>query len=105
MQQIPQNYSLVRRLLFPFSGEETLSAKQSLRVIMAWAIIFTVPMVLCTAASAILVVASLTKAVILLLSVIVGGLIIFGLSAWAVVLANNRAVRIRQQSKQRDKTQ
>ncbi len=105
MQQIPQRYSLVRRVLFPFSGEETLSTKQSLRVIMAWAMLFTVPMVLCTAVSAVLVAASLTKAVILLVSVILGGMIIFGLSAWAVVVANNRSVRIRQQSKERDKTQ
>ncbi len=105
MQQIPQRYSLARRVLFPFSGEEALSTKQSLRVIMAWAILFTVPMVLCTAVSAVLVAAPLTKAVILLVAVILGGVIIFGLSAWAVVVANNRSVRIRQQSKERDKTQ
>ncbi len=105
MQQIPQRHSLARRVLFPFSGEETLSRKQSLRVILAWAIVFTVPMILCTAASTILVAASLVKAVIFLVAVTLGGLIIFGLSAWVVVIANNQSVRIRQQSKERDKTQ
>jgi hypothetical protein len=103
--QIPPRYSLVRRVLFPFSGEEVLSTRQSLRVIMAWAILFTVPMVLCTAVSAVLVAASFMKAVILLVGVVLGGVVIFGLSAWAVVAANNRSAYSRQQSKERDKTQ
>ena len=103
--QIPPRYSLARRVLFPFSGEEALSTRQSLRVIMAWAILFTVPMVLCTAVSAVLVAASFMKAVILLVGVVLGGVVIFGLSAWAVVAANNRSAHIKQQSKERDKTQ
>jgi hypothetical protein len=96
MQTSPR-YSLIRRVLFPYSGKEALTRKQSLRVIAAWAILFTIPMVLCTLSVAVYVAAPLSKAAILLLAVILGGVVIFGLSAWAAIYTNNRAVRLRQQ--------
>src|SRR5260370_35472737 len=39
MQHKPR-YKLMRRILFPYSGEEPLSLKQGLRVMLAWILFF-----------------------------------------------------------------
>ncbi|HAE83736.1 MAG TPA: hypothetical protein DCK85_10140, partial [Ktedonobacter sp.] len=44
--QKPTRYSPLRRILFPYSGEDALSLKQSLRVLLAWMLFFPLPMTL-----------------------------------------------------------
>jgi hypothetical protein len=93
MQTQPR-YSLIRRVLFPYSGRERLSLRQSLRLVTIWALLFTSPMVLCTLGTVLLAHSPMTKIVTLLLIVILSGLIIFGLTAWVVVVINNRTAQI-----------
>jgi hypothetical protein len=95
MQNLP-DHSPIRALLFPHSGEEPLSPRQGWRIIIVWAMVFTSPMVLITLLVIIFAATPLYKAVIILLSVLVGGLLIFGLSAWAIVSSFNRVARLRQ---------
>lgn len=95
MQHIPPRFSLFRSLLFPYSGEEPLSPSQSRRVMISWALVFTFPMVLCTLLVTVFAATPLYKAVLILLIVLLAGLIIFGLSAWALVSAVNRTARLR----------
>src|SRR5207244_12057475 len=47
MQHKPR-YRLMRRILFPYSGEQPLSLKQSLRVMLAWVLFFPLGMSLLT---------------------------------------------------------
>jgi hypothetical protein len=94
--QTPPHYSPIRALLFPHSGEEPLSPRQRWRVIIVWAMVFTLPMVLCTLLVTVFAATPLYKAVIILLAVVVGGLLIFGLSAWAIVSSVDRTARLRQ---------
>ena len=47
MQHKPR-YMLMRRILFPYSGEQPLSLKQSLRVMLAWMLVFPLGMSLLT---------------------------------------------------------
>ena len=94
--QTPPHFSPVRAVLFPYNGEEPLSPRQRWRVIIVWALVFTAPMVLCTLLVTVFAATPLYKAVIILLSVLLGGLLIFGLSAWAIVSSFNRIARLRQ---------
>jgi hypothetical protein len=93
MQTQPQ-YSLIRRVLFPYSGREQLSLRQSLRLVIIWALLFTSPMVLCTLGTVLLAHTPTAKSITILLSVLLGGLIIFGLTAWVVVRVTNRTAQI-----------
>ncbi|HLI88549.1 MAG TPA: hypothetical protein VKV37_07650 [Ktedonobacteraceae bacterium] len=97
MQTQPR-FRLARRILFPYSGAEPLSRQQSLRVIVAWAVVFTLPMILCTLFAGLFVAASASRILLLLLIVALGGIIIFGASAWFVVRMSNRSARLRQQN-------
>jgi hypothetical protein len=99
MQQTPSSFLLVRRVLFPFSGENTLSLKQSLRIIIVWALFFTAPMLLCTLSLTIYTATPLYKTSLFLLVVFLAGVIIFGTSAWLVVNTINRSARLRLQSR------
>jgi len=99
MQTQPQ-YSLIRRVLFPFNGRETISYKQSVRLIVLWALLFTSPMALCTLGVVFAAHTPASRAFLLLLSVILLGLILFGLTAWVVVMITNRTARIMLKSEQ-----
>ena len=100
--QTPPHFSPVRAVLFPYSGDEPLSPRQRWRVIIVWALVFTAPMVLCTLLVTVFAATPLYKAAILLLSVFLGGLIVFGFSAWAIVGAFNRATRLRHAQRYKD---
>jgi membrane protein YdbS with pleckstrin-like domain len=102
MQQIPPRFSLFRALLFPYSGEEPLTPAQTRRIVVLWALVFTFPMVLCTLLVTVFAATPLYKAALLLLIVLLAGLIIFGLSAWALVGAVNRTARFRQAQRYKD---
>ncbi|HEV2655322.1 MAG TPA: hypothetical protein VGT82_10195 [Ktedonobacteraceae bacterium] len=100
MQRGPRN-SLLRRILFPYTGEETLTRKQGLRTIGVWALFFSLTMLVCTTpfTLAYIGVASWTRIVFILLVAFFSGVVIFGALAWLVVIMNNRAVQIIQQRK------
>lgn len=92
--QNSSEYSLVRRILFPFSGEEPLSSREGLRVICGWIMLFTPGVLLITLAVSLLVHAPLTKVLLLLLIALLFGIVAFGLMAWFAVSMSNRTARM-----------
>jgi len=96
MQQSQQHYSLVRRILFPFSGEEPLSLGQGTRVVLAWALLFPLIMSVITLLIAVLASFTLPKTVLFFAFTFLSGFCIFGILGLIVVSMSNRSARIRQ---------
>jgi hypothetical protein len=102
MEQPPHSHqSLFRRLLFPYSGEEALTPRQGLRVILAWAIPIPLSMSLCTLALSALLAFTAHKTLVLLALAFFSGLLVFGFLGWLVVSMNNRSAHFRQARKTR----
>jgi hypothetical protein len=89
-------YSLLRRILFPFSGEDALSFKQCLRVLLAWAVFFPLILSLCSLLFAAAFSYSFQRMAWLFLFAFLSGVIIFGSLGMLVVLTNNKSAHIRQ---------
>ncbi len=100
MQNQPR-YTLARRILFPYSGEEPLSRRQGLRVILVWALLFPLLMSLCTLALCTLEAFSLHRTALLLLLTFLPGVCIFSVLGWFAVSMSNRAARIHQERQAR----
>lgn len=97
MQEQPR-YTLIRRILFPYSGEEPLTRMQGLRVILTWGLLFSFSMTLCTMMTIAMVGPfSRQRTVLLLLIAFLSGAAVFGMLGWVVVSMSNRAARIFQQ--------
>ncbi|GHO88363.1 hypothetical protein [Dictyobacter formicarum] len=96
MQEHQPRFKLARRILFPYTGEEPLTRAQEVRVIVSWATIFPVALLVGTLPIVALFSsnASVQQILLILLLVFVGGVIIFGLMAWFVVLMINRSARL-----------
>lgn len=96
MQEYQPHFKFARRILFPYSGEEPLTRAQEARIILTWAIVFPVALVVGTLPIVVLFSSnvSLQKVGLLLLLVFVGGVFLFGLMAWFVVLMINRSARL-----------
>lgn len=88
-------YRLMRRLLFPYSGEEALTLKQGLRVILAWMLLIPLLMSLLVMAMAIVGRSSPSRVLEVFVFALISGACIFGLLGWLIVLVNNRSARIR----------
>jgi hypothetical protein len=95
MQHTPR-YGLMRRILYPYSGEQPLSLKQSLRVLVSWMLFFPVCMTLFTLAIAVLGSYSLHKMIIVVIFTFLSGVFILGLLGLLVVTMSNRAARLHQ---------
>lgn len=93
--QTTRRYSTTRRLLFPFSGEEQLTFNQGLRVILAWMLVFPLPISMLVIVMELLGSASFAHVVTAFLFALLSGACIFGLLAWLIVAVNNRSARIR----------
>jgi hypothetical protein len=99
MQNRPRS-SVIRRLLFPYSGEQPLSRKQGLRIILAWALFFSSTLIVCASPVALVVgIHVIGKTLLFLLISFLAGLVIFGILAWFVVCMSNRAARLFQARK------
>lgn len=104
LSRVPQQprYHLVRRLLFPYSGEEQLTRSQGLRVIAVWALFFSFALSFCTLPVTLLASTgtfNLNRTLFLLLISFLSGVVVFGSLAWIVVAMSNRAARIIQARK------
>lgn len=95
-RQNQPRYTLFRRLLFPFSGEESLTFKQSIRVLLAWMIVLPLILSLCPLALTATFAYSLQKMATLFLFAFLSGFFIFGGLGVLVVIVNNQSARIRQ---------
>lgn len=102
MQQLEPRFKLMRRLLFPFSGEEPLSQQQMWRVVISWALFF--PFVLAIAAMPLVLAVRgpvpWPVMLFLFLLTFLSGIVIFGFLAWFAVFMINRSARLIQQRKQ-----
>ncbi len=92
--EIRPRYSFARRILFPYSGEVPLTLAQGLRVIITWALFFSLGMSLCTLLITVLTSSSLYSTLMLLLFTFASGVGIFGGLAVLVVVMSNQAARI-----------
>ena len=100
--QNPQHYTLMRRILFPYNGEEPLSARQGTRVVLAWALLFPLVMSIITLLIAVLASFTLPKMVLFFVFTFLSGFFIFGILGVVVVSMSNRSARIRQVWKARE---
>jgi hypothetical protein len=95
MQHKPR-YKLMRRILFPYSGEEPLSLKQGLRVMLAWILFFPLCISLLTLVFVVIGSYSLQRMVELLVFAFISSAFIFGILGLLIVSMNNRSARFRQ---------
>lgn len=94
--QNPSRFPLMRRLLFPYSGEEVLTLRQGLRVVLVWALIFALPVSLFVLAFTGIAGYSAQKIISTVLFTFLSGACIFGILSVLIVVMSNRAARIRQ---------
>jgi hypothetical protein len=98
MQQ-PRRYPFMRRMLFPYSGEEALTFKQSLRVLFAWMILVPLVMSCCSLVLTLLFAYALPRIATFFLFTFLSGFCIFGGLGVLVIIVNNQSARIRQARK------
>ena len=95
MQHRPR-YRLMRRILYPYNGEQPLSFKQSLRVLFAWMLFFPLTMSLLALVLTIIELYPLQKIVLYVILSFLLGVFIFGLFGLLVVTLSNKAARLHQ---------
>ncbi len=95
MQHKPR-YKLMRRILFPYSGEEPLSLKQGLRVMLAWILFFPLCISLLTLVFVVFGSYPLQRMVELVVFAFISSAFIFGILGLLIVSMNNRSARFRQ---------
>ena len=95
MQHRPR-YRLMRRILYPYNGEQPLSFKQSLRVLFAWMLFFPLTMSLLALVLTIIELYPVQKIVLFVILSFLLGVFIFGLFGLLVVTLSNKAARLHQ---------
>ncbi len=100
MQNLPR-FSPMRRLLFPYSGEDPLTLKQSLRVILAWSLLFPLPISLLVLMITLLERLSASGVLFSLVFSFLSVAFFFGMLSLLIVVMSNRAAHIRQAWKAR----
>ena len=95
MQHRPR-YRLMRRILYPYNGEQPLSLKQSLRVLLAWMLFFPLTMSLLALVLTIIELYPLQKIVLFVILSFFSGVFIFGLFGLLIVTMSNKAARLHQ---------
>jgi hypothetical protein len=91
-----QRYRLMRRILYPYSGEQPLSLKQSLRVMLGWMSFFPLTMSLVALVLTIILLYPLQKIVLYVILSFFLGVFIFGLFGLLIVTMSNKAARLHQ---------
>ena len=89
-------FPLAKQLLFPYSGEDPLNRKQSLRVVLAWILFFSLPLSLCVLVLTFLEGYSLQGTITSVVFAFLSGAFFFGMLSLLIVVMSNRAARIRQ---------
>jgi hypothetical protein len=86
----------MRRVLYPYSGEQPLSLKQGLRVLLGWMLFFPLTMSLLALVLTIILLYPLQKIVLYAIFSFLLGVFIFGLLGLLVVALSNKAARLHQ---------
>ena len=95
-------FLLFRRLLFPYTGEEPLTRAQGRRVIVSWALVFSLALSVATLPAILIIkTVSMQELALILLLTFLTGVVIFGAMAWFVVIMVNRSARFVQQRTRR----
>jgi hypothetical protein len=100
--QNPRRFSLTRQVLFPYTGEHALSVKQGLRVVLAWALLFPLPVSLLVLLLTLAEGYSAHGIVNSVLFAFLSGVFVFGILSLLIVMMSNRAAHIRQAWKARN---
>lgn len=87
------HYSLVRQILFPFSGEEPLSPREGLRVILGWILFFVPGIVVITLFASFASNVSMQRMLTLTTITVLLGIVLFGTMGLITVSLSNRAAR------------
>jgi hypothetical protein len=95
MQHRPR-YRLMRRILYPYNGEQPLSLRQCLRVLLAWMLFFPLTMALLALVLTIIELYPLQKIVVFVILSFFSGVFIFGLFGLLIVTMSNKAARLHQ---------
>jgi ABC-type transport system involved in multi-copper enzyme maturation permease subunit len=99
-------FLVFRRLLFPYTGEEPLTHAQGKRVIVTWALVFSLALSVATLPAILIIKAvSIQKLALILLVTFLTGAIIFGAMACFVVMMVNRSARFMQRRSQEAKSE
>jgi|SRR3974390_2590085 hypothetical protein len=94
--QLRPRYRLLRRILFPYEGDQPLSMKQSVRVMLGWMIFFPLTMSLVALVMSIILLYPLQKIVLYVIVSFLMGVFIFGLFGLLVISMSNKAARLHQ---------
>jgi antibiotic biosynthesis monooxygenase (ABM) superfamily enzyme len=99
--QTTRRFPLMRRFLFPYSGEDPLSPRQGARVLLAWAILLPLFMSLLIALLVLLMASPWQRILEMFAFAFFSGMCIFGILGLLIILVNNRSARIRREWKTR----
>ena len=94
--QLRPRFRLMRRILYPYNGEQPLSLKQSLRVLLAWMLFFPLTMSFLALVLSIILIYPIQKIVFFVIISFLSGVFIFGLFALLIVMMGNKAARLHQ---------
>ena len=94
--QLRPRYKLMRRILYPYNGEQPLSLKQSLRVLLAWMLFFPLTMSLLALVLSIILFYPVQKIVLFVIISFLSGVFVFGLFGLLIVTMGNKAARLHQ---------
>ena len=95
MQRRPR-YRLMRRILYPYNGEQPLSLRQSLRVLLAWMLFFPLTMAFLALVLTNIELYPVQKIVLFVIISFLSGVFIFGLFGLLIVTMSNKAARLHQ---------
>jgi hypothetical protein len=95
MQHRPRQRFL-RRVLFPYDGDQPLSMKQSIRVMLGWMLFFPFTMAILALVLSIIELYSLQKIVLYVIASFFMGVFIFGLFGMLIIFLGNKAARLHQ---------
>ncbi|SRR5258707_654956 len=94
--QHPSRFSVMKRLLFPYSGEDPLTLKQALRVVLAWTLLFSLPISLLVLGLTSIEGFGAQRVITSVVFAFLSGALIFGMLSVLIVIMSNRAAHIRQ---------
>ncbi len=95
MQHRPR-HRFLRRILFPYDGDQPLSMKQSVRVMLGWMLFFPFTMAVLALVLSVIELYSLQKIVLYVIASFLIGVFVFGLFGMLIIFLSNKAARLHQ---------
>jgi hypothetical protein len=96
MQEYKPRFSLARRLLLPYTGEDALTGAQARRLILTWFVFFALVLSLGSLPVGAALTSSMERLVVVFLLTFFGGGTIFALTAGLVIYFLNRTALYKQ---------